>query len=769
MYLPRRFTLRRRLAIASALVAVGCSSAETAPPKDTRDGTQRMADTLAVLYRRALANPEGNPFLSKERADRLESLLKYQTGPEALNNRFALGTERLVAGQPREAIETFERLKREAMLNAERIDPDTKQLFDLEALAYLRIGEQQNCLDNPAANICIIPFDGPAKHAQEEGARGAIAKYTTLLRNFPDDRGSQWLLNLAYMALGQYPEGVPRKYRIPNLKPRRSDAFPTFTNVAGAIDAAVNGLAGGVSIEDFNGDGHLDIFTTSMGLTDPPHLFLADGNGRFTDATAQSGIAKIVGGLNVTHGDYDNDGDIDLFVLRGAWMGEAGRFPNSLLRNLGDGRFEDVTFAAGLLSFHPTQTAAWADFNLDGFLDLFVGNESQAGPGTVPHPSELYVNNRDGTFSEISRKVGIDLNAFVKGAAWGDVNNDGLPDLFVSVLFGENLLFMNLGGTSTDTWRFGERSIAAKVQAPIPSFPTWFWDYDQDGWEDLLVLSYDIRAGTALHDAVAREYLGLPVKVDVRGFKVEVEHSRLYRNEGDGTFADVTRRAGLADKVIYAMGSNFGDLDNDGWLDFYVGTGNPDLRSVVPNRMFRSVRGQRFEEVTIPGGFGHIQKGHATAFADLDRDGDQDVYMVMGGAYQGDRATSLLFENPGWEGRSWIVLELEGKTANRSAIGARVQVDARDAAGKVRTFYRTVRSGGSFGAGPLQMHIGLDRGERVTAVRISWPDAGRSMTTAGELEINRYYRIVQGDAPRALDRPRVPFRKIPVGKPHTGH
>ena len=219
---------------------------------------------------------------------------------------------------------------------------------------------------------------------------------------------------------------------------------------------------------------------------------------------------------------------------------------------------------------------------------------------------------------------------------------------------------------------------------------------------------------------------------------------------------------GLADKVIYAMGSNYGDLDNDGWLDFYVGTGNPDLRSVVPNRMFRNVNGRRFEEVTLPGGFGHIQKGHATAFADLDRDGDEDVYMILGGAYEGDQFTSVLFENPGWPKNRWITLELEGRTANRSAIGARVDVVAVDAKGAARTVRRTVRTGGSFGAGSLQLHVGLGPAVRVQEVRIQWPDSSRTKTSYRDLALDRTYHITQGDAPKVLERPPVPFRTAPL-------
>lgn len=743
------------------VAALACRPAAPAPRP--RSGTERMADTLAAINAQALANPMANPFLSRERAEAIQTMLARQTGNEAINSRFMMAQERLVAGQTREAIAALESMARDLGLSPDKVTPQSKQLFDLLALAFLRLGEQQNCLDNAAANICILPFEGNAKHIRQEGAREAIARYSQLLRQYPNDRGSQWLLNIAYLAVGEYPDRVPRKYLIPHLAARANDPFPRFPNVAGEVGVAVTGRAGGLSIEDFNGDGFLDVFTTSWGINDPVHLFLADGKGRYIDATAKAGLEGIVGGLNTVHADYDNDGDADILVLRGAWLGEAGKYPASLLRNRGNGTFEDVTFEAGLLGFQPTQTAAWADFNLDGFLDLFIGHESQAESGGPSRPSRLFLNNRNGTFTELSARVGIALDAFVKGSVWGDVNNDGLPDLFVSVLFGPNRLYVNRGGSSIDTWRFEERAGAAGVETPIPSFPTWFWDFDQDGWDDILVLSYDIRASGALHEAVAREYLGLKPEVDVGGRRVEVEHSRLFRNNGNGTFSDVTKRAGLASKVVYAMGSNFGDLDNDGFPDFYLGTGNPDLRSVIPNRMFRNVQGKRFEEVTLPGGFGHIQKGHATAFADLDRDGDQDVYMVLGGAYEGDLSTSVLFENTGWPDRAWIALELEGRTANRSAIGARVEVDVIDVGGATRTVRRTVGTGGSFGAGSLQLHLGLGRTKQIRELRIQWPDSARSKASYTGISVNGVYRVRQGEAPAALDRPAVRFLKTPAG------
>ncbi len=764
--------MRSARGAAAVLLLVVSACTKSAPPPQAADQigpvlgeTQRMADTLAAIYARAIAKPEANPFLNRERAAAVERELTGLTGQQTLEPRFRLAEERLKAGRTQEAIDGLESLIKDAGISWDSIAPHQKPFFDLIAIAYMRLGEQQNCLDNPAANICILPLKGGARHTKQEGARGAIERYTKILHQYPDDRGSQWLLNLAYLQLGQYPAGVPPQYLIRNLAPVSTGVgFPEYHNVAFNVGLAVTGLAGGVDVDDFNGDGLLDVFTTAWGLNDPAHLLIADGKGGYTDRSASSGLTGIVGGLNTTHADYDNDGDVDILVMRGAWMRESGPFPLSLLRNKGDGTFEDVTIGAGLLSYGPTNTAAWRDFNLDGYLDLFVGYESYAKLNGGPsHRSKLFLNNRNGTFTEVSAKVGIDVDDFVKGATWGDVNNDGLPDLYLSVIYGRNKLFINKGGTSIDTWRFEDVAASAGVQKPIASFPAWFWDFDNDGRDDIFVPSYDVNA--AMHEMVAREELGLPLSVRVSGVDVTYEDPRLYRNKGDGTFEDVTATVGLTGKVIFAMGSNFGDLDNDGFLDFYIGTGNPDLRSVIPNRMFRNVGGARFEEVTLPGGFGHLQKGHAVAFADLDRDGDEDVFEVIGGAYQGDLATSVLFENPGWPKTAWLNLQLEGTTANRSAIGARVEIVVTDANGATRSIHRTIGTGGSFGAGPLQLHVGLGAATRITDVRVQWPDSARIRTAYPSLTMNRFWHITQGKAPILLDRPAIAFRTAPMGLP----
>jgi hypothetical protein len=318
----------------------------------------------------------------------------------------------------------------------------------------------------------------------------------------------------------------------------------------------------------------------------------------------------------------------------------------------------------------------------------------------------------------------------VKAVVAGDFNNDGRPDLYLSLGGADNILFRNDGPATRDgrpAWRFTDVAAGACVQGPKASFPAAFFDYDNDGWLDLFVAGYG-----AMAEDVAADYLGLPTSA---------ERGRLYRNARDGTFTDVTREAGLY-RVAPAMGMNFGDLDNDGFLDLYLGTGNPDLSSLVPNRMFRNDGGRRFQDVTTAGDFGHLQKGHAICFGDVDNDGDQDVFEQMGGAVTADRAYSVLYENPGGP-QAWLGLELAGVRSNRSAIGARVKV-VLDTEDGPRTVYRTVSSGGSFGASPLRLEISLGRARKIVAVEVSWPATGPTQTLRG-LRPGQRYRIAEGD------------------------
>jgi hypothetical protein len=197
------------------------------------------------------------------------------------------------------------------------------------------------------------------------------------------------------------------------------------------------------------------------------------------------------------------------------------------------------------------------------------------------------------------------------------------------------------------------------------------------------------------------------------------ETPKLYKNMKDGTFRDVTVETGL-DRVFMPMGSNFGDVDNDGFLDIYLGMGNPSYTTLLPNVLLHNKEGERFVDITTSSGTGALAKGHGVAFADLNNDGDEDLFIVMGGPEPGDRYTSRLFENPGGHGNDWITLNLVGVKSNRSAIGARITVTV-ESGGHRRTICRTVGSGGSFGASPLQQHIGLGKSARIENIEVWWP------------------------------------------------
>ncbi len=425
----------------------------------------------------------------------------------------------------------------------------------------------------------------------------------------------------------------------------------------------------------------------------------------------------------------------------------------SLLRNLGGLRFADVTRSAGLDVEGPTQTAAWLDYDGDGWLDVIVGREASPAPNER-FPTRLFHGNRDGTFTDVTQAVGLDVTGYVKAVVAGDYDNDGRPDLYVSQANALDRLLHNDGPQPGGGWRFTDVTARAGVPGMANSFPATWFDYDNDGRLDLFIGSFLAQA-----EDVAADYLGLPTKA---------ERCKLYRNKGDGTFEDVSHAVGL-DRVVLAMGLNYGDLDNDGWLDLYIGTGNPEFSSLVPNRMFRNDGGRRFQEVTTAGNFGHLQKGHGIAWGDVDNDGDQDVFEEMGGAYQSDRAYSALYENPHTKAeapsRDWLSLELEGTTANRGAIGARVTIRAQTPAGP-RRLHRVVGTGGSFGSSALRVFAGLGNATAVTAVDVSWPvaRAGAAPVTPQTfrgLLPGRHYLLKQGAAaPIELKRPAIALTRI---------
>ena len=725
----------------NALSLSGASAGEFPTAEQTRREFQAVCERLR----------EGSdPYFGRRQIVELEKRLGSGSVLQAVQTRGQFAHELLRVGENSRALKQLELARAQLRSNRfEGAELDRAGFIDLAliwttAMAHLRTAEVTNCVELHGPTSCILRQDGPNRHESPAAARRAGDLFQTIVAGHPQAIQARWLLLLSRVFSGEYPERVPDDLRLAVPASTTDPSVSGWRDIAPLLGLDVFDLAGGALIEDFDGDGLLDIVSSTWTVCEPMKAFRNDGRGGFEDKTAEWGLAGQLGGSNLVHGDYDNDGWPDILVLRGGWLGSAGRIRNTLLRNeLGraTGTFVDVTRFAGLeLPAYPSQAGAWADYDGDGDLDLYIGNEASgsdadplklAGLGSNPYPSQLFRNRGDGTFVDVAREAGVEDLRYTKAVAWGDYDNDGDPDLFVSNL-GPNRFYRNNGdGSFTD--------IAPELGVTRPdggSFPTWFFDYDNDGDLDLFVADYNGPL-----ENISSSYLGLPTQGG---------HPLLYRNDG-GRFREVSEEVGLT-RPSLPMGANYGDLDNDGWLDFYLGTGSPKFESVMPNIMYRNDRGRRFTDVTFEGGFGHLQKGHGIAFGDLDNDGDQDLFEQMGGAFPADGFYNALYENPGGDNR-WVVLRLEGRQANRSAIGGRIEVRVRSGEA-VRSIHVQVGSGGSFGGSSLQQEIGLGRADAIEDVTILWPGSGNKQVFEGP-ELDGFYRAIEGAAELITVRPPV--------------
>lgn len=563
----------------------------------------------------------------------------------------------------------------------------------MQAVTSLRRGETENCIMCRGESSCILPLSPAARHTNQSGSRLAIKYFTEYLERFPDDLQVRWLLNVAHMTLGEHPGKVdPRFLMTLDVYNSSEHAIGRFRDVGELTGINRLNMAGGTILDDFDNDGLLDLVFTSMAPLQPMAIYRNEANGTFKDYTSDAGLSGQLGGLNCVQADFNNDGFTDIFVPRGAWLKIPMR--PSLLKNNGKGVFTDVTQQAGLLHSMNTDTAQWADFDNDGWLDLFVCGEAQ--------PSRLYRNKGDETFEDVATAAGLgDLPGMWKGCSWFDYDGDGLPDLFLNNFSGTPKLFHNEG-----QGKFTDSTNALGIDGPQEGLSCWTWDYDNDGWLDIFATSYDLTLAD-----VIKGLLGQPHSS---------QQSKLYRNVGGQRFENVAPEVGL-DQCFAAMGTNFADFDNDGFLDFYLGTGDHDIATLVPNRMFRNLGGRRFVDISSSSGTGHLQKGHGVGCGDWDRDGDIDIAIEMGGAIPGDKYHNILFQNPG-QGNHWLSVKLVGKKTNRSAIGARIKVVTSGE--QPQTVYRYVSSGSSFGANPLEQHLGLAQAHQVATLEVHWPTSG---------------------------------------------
>ena len=533
-------------------------SASHAASLSQEESHQKMVALLAEVRAQNLdENPYQGEGQLRQLEDQLQALPDAAPVQDRIRLHFRLGIAELFLGRERRALDHL--TAAEEMLAGQHSVPAqvVNEIHFRLGLAWLRLGETQNCVLSPNADHCILPIRPGGFHTLPEGSRQAIPYFQAVLDNTAAEErlrlSARWLLNIAYMTLGQYPEGVRPAHRIPPESFESQAAFPRWVNVAPALGLDTFSLSGGAVADDFDGDGYLDFFVSTSDLAGQLRFFRNGGDGTFADRTEAANLNGLLGGLNLVQADYDNDGHLDLFV------------------------------------------AAYA-------------------------------------------------------------------------------------ATVAD---------------------------------------------------VAAAHLGHPVSV---------EQARLYRGDGQGGFADVSQDRHLA-QPTKPMGANFGDVDHDGFLDVYLGTGDTDYAELMPNVLYWNQAGQRFVDVTFASGLGHLQKGHGVVFADVDHDGDVDIFEQMGGAYRGDGFADVLYDNPGF-GHGWLAVEVMGVESNRSGIGTQLRVDMVEG-GQRRSLYRWVGIGGSFGGNPLRQYVGLGSAERVEQLVVFWPKSGREQVF-DEVPSNAIIRVTEG-------------------------
>lgn len=523
------------------------------------------------------------------------------------------------------------------------------------------------------------------------------------------------------------PSGRPWLARFTDIATEAGLVHPTIYGNDVQTTYLLETSSGGVALFDYDNDGLLDIFLVSgtrlegevEGATN--RLYRNRGDGTFEDVTDKAGLRRQGWASGVSVGDYDNDGHLDLFVT---YYGD-----NALYRNNGDGTFSDLAIGAGLVLSRKdppywSSGATFIDFDRDGHLDLFVVNYVDFDPARTPKPGEnancnwkgvpvacgprglaparhwLFRNNGDGSFTDVSEQAGISghQDSFGMTAIAADLDDDGWPDIYVACDSTLSLYFRN-NSDGTFSEEALERGIAL----------------NDDGMEQA-------GMGVALGD------YNLDGKLDLFKTHFADDTHILYRGEGEGHFADVTLPSGLAVETRYVgWGTGMEDFDNDGWPDIFLVTGNvyPETEAQLPaypyrspRLLFRNLGTGKFEQILEQAGqpLQAMRSSRGAAFGDFDNDGDVDIVI-----WNRNETPSLLRNDlrtsERRQGGNWISVQLEGTRSNRAAIGARVTARY---GGKVQV--REVLSQASFySANDLRQHFGLGAAETVD-LEIRWPN-----------------------------------------------
>ena len=645
----------------------------------------------------------------------LEFKRAVEIDPGHIESRVSLGEVLMNPATPTMNLQESKRQFQKAL----ELNPGSTRIRFFLAVAELNLGEFEEAakkfkaLTQEYTRYLDYHYLLGVTHLRAGEYEDAISSLKRVVDIEPLHMEAKWNLRLAYAQQGGYPNDLHQKYKIELSRQGIVESPVKFTDIAPESGTMKVDRGRGSAWGDYDNDGDLDIF--AVGNYDGLALYRNNGNGTFDDVTQQSGVDDPNGGWAALFADYDNDGDLDIYVTKDGWNGN-GR--NTLYRNNGDGRFDDVTEQAGVGDTRSSFCAAFGDYDNDGFLDIYIAN-GIVGDGS---PNALYRNNGDGTFKDVSAQAGVNHKGKAIGTAFGDYDNDGDLDIYVVNSGQEDVLYRNNGdGTYLDV-----TELAGVAGWSREGFITFFLDYNNDGYLDIFVSTM-----ATYPDVIESHVFGKAPNDDCKPL--------LFRNNQDGTFSYATDEAKLH-KCFGTMGGNFGDVDNDGYLDIYFGNGGPQMWRLEPSALLYNNGDGTFSDITESAGVGHIGKTHGVIFADYDYDGDQDIYAAVGGALEGDRWANKLYRNEG-NGNNWLTVKLVGTKSNRDGIGAKVTVTT----GQFLR-YAEVSGGCGFGStNSLPLEFGLGSYESADLVEIKWPSG--IVQSLKDVPANQIITVVEDSGP----------------------